>query len=115
MNASEIRDLAAGLDYVIRHTNNNELLEDALRTLYMLKRNINSRELTSILDDYIDQAESKMRIESSDSETVVKRFRPSDAAEVLENDFCFLYIFLGYFILLSLVSIYLLAMGGTTH
>lgn len=79
-NLSEIRDLAHGLQYVIRQTKNKDLVKESVAKLFELRSSaIASHKQTR--DEVVELIDSII----SDGETRVG-FHPSDAADYLEYE-----------------------------
>ena len=96
MNPTEVRDIAAGLDYVIRQTKNRELAKDALNGLYELHNSVKHvPKLDDLIANYIEYAEAKIGV------------KPSEATELLEMNYNMnvaIYAFLAYFVFLLIAA-----------
>ena len=99
MNASELRDLAAGLSYVATQSKNRDLAKQAIDQLRDLRQTANTTELVSLLDSYIVEGEQKIG------------FRASDAIEVFEDSTADISktvkVFALYFMFLVAIAMYL--------
>ena len=79
-NLSEIRDLAHGLQYVIRYSKNRDLVKESVSKLLELRSSAiasqkrTREEVVELIDSIISDGETRAG------------FRPSDAAEYLESE-----------------------------
>ena len=110
-NLSEIRDLAHGLQYVIRHTKNRDLVKESVSKLFELRscaiatQKRTRDEVVELIDSIISDGEMRVG------------FRPSDAAEYLESETSaslkVLGVFLAYLFVVFTISSYIFYMNQT--
>jgi hypothetical protein len=110
-NLTEIRDLAHGLHYVIRHTKNRDLAKESVEKLIGLRQSAmasqkRSREdIVEYIDSVIEDAQEKIG------------FRPIDAAEYLESQTSsslnIVGVFAAYLLALYALSIYIYLINQT--
>jgi hypothetical protein len=112
-NLTEIRDLAHGLHYVIRHTKNRDLAKESVEKLIGLRQSAaatqkrSSEDLVEYIDSVIEDAQEKIG------------FRPSDAADYLESQTSsslnILVTILAYLLVLCAISTYVYMINQTIN
>jgi hypothetical protein len=99
MNATELRDLAAGLSYVATQSKNRDLAKQAIEQLRTLRQKASSAELTELLDSYIADGEQKVG------------FRASDAVEIFEDSSAdiskTIKVFVAYLVFVLAIAMYI--------
>ena len=110
-NLSEIRDLAHGLQYVIRHSKNRMLVKESVSKLLELRSSAiatqkrNQDEVVELIDGIVADGEKRIG------------FRPSDAAEYLVSETSdslrILTVFIAYLAVIFAICSYIFLVNQT--